>query len=66
MNREIEHCSTIKELYQEKINLRNKIQALQEEASEYMSQIRELKIKVDRGIEQVEKYKHTLPCDQEK
>ena len=59
-------CETIKELYHEKINYRNKISNLEKEIIKLKDNNKDLKIKITKGIETIENYKKNLPSDEEK
>lgn len=57
---------TIKELYNEKINLRNKISSLEKSIITLKEENTNLKIKINRGIETISNHMHNLPCEKEK
>ncbi len=62
----IDRCVTIKELYNEKINLRNKISSLEKSIITLKEENTNLKIKINRGIETISNHMHNLPCEKEK
>lgn len=66
LKRSVNHCETIKELYYEKINSRNKISNLESEMIELKKENKSLRLKITKGIETIENYKKNLPSDEEK
>jgi hypothetical protein len=62
----IDRCVTITELYNEKINLRNKISSLERSIITLKEENTNLKIKINRGIETISNHMHNLPCEKEK
>lgn len=66
MKTSIDRCVTIKELYNEKTNLRNKISILERNIIGLKEENQNLKIKINRGIETIENHMHNLPCEKEK
>jgi hypothetical protein len=62
----IDRCVTIKELYNEKINLRNKVSVLERNIIHLKEENQNLKIKISRGLEDAENHAQGLPCEKEK
>lgn len=62
----IDRCVTIKELYNEKINLRNKVSVLEGNIIHLKEENQNLKIKISRGLEDAENHAQGLPCEKEK
>ena len=62
----IKRCRTIKELYSEKINLKEKISILEKNNIRLKEENHNLKVKIDFGIQKISDHMHNLPCEKEK
>lgn len=58
----IDRCVTIKELYNEKINLRNKVSILEKSIIKLKEENENLRIKNYREVEDQENHANGLPC----
>jgi len=57
----MDRCVTLKELYCEKTNLRNKISLLENNIISLKTENSELKMRIERGIDAIEKHMKELP-----
>lgn len=62
----IDHCVTIKELYNEKINLRNKVSTLEKQIVNLKEENQALKTKNQRDLETIDNHMHGMPCEKER
>lgn len=62
----IDRCVTIKELYNEKINLRNKVSILEAAIIDLRGQNEDLAIKNSRELEDQDSHSNNLPCYRER
>ena len=62
----IDRCVKIKELYNEKINLRHKVSILEKSILSIQEENQSLKIQMARKIEDSENHALGLPCEKEK
>ena len=62
----IKRCTTIKELYAEKISLKEKISKLEKNNIQLKEENTNLKFKIDIGIQKISDHMHNLPCEKEK
>ena len=58
----IDHCVTIKELYNEKINLRNKVSTLERYIVNLKEENQGLKTKNQKDLETMENHMYGKPC----